>query len=63
MTRTEMMQEIWDYESNLMTVSELQRWAERGFKDYLYTLSDLRLKNRHEALEWLRDLPTEETTP
>jgi hypothetical protein len=59
-TRAEMIQELWDYEQNFMSTSESLRWAERGFKDYLYNLPDITLEQRYEALRAIQNTFEEE---
>jgi len=52
----EYINDLWDYEVNLMTTQELQSWAERGFKEYLGNLPEDLLKARHRAFTDLLEL-------
>jgi hypothetical protein len=54
----EYINDLWEYEVNLMNHQELLEWAERGFKDYLGNLPEDLLKARHRALMDLVELST-----
>jgi hypothetical protein len=54
----EYINDLWDYERNLMSHQEVLEWAERGFKEYLGNLPEDLLKDRHKALMDLIELST-----
>jgi len=54
----EYINDLWEYEVNLMNHQELLEWAERGFKEYLGNLPEDLLKARHGALMDLIELST-----
>lgn len=49
----ELVEDLWDYEQNFMSMQELLSWAERGFKAYLMEMPEERLKARHKRLQSL----------
>lgn len=54
----EYINDLWEYERNLMSHQEVLEWAERGFREYLGNLPEDLLKARHKALMDLIELST-----
>ena len=51
MHQHEYINDLWEYEVNMMSHQELLDWAEKGFKVYLYDLPEEALKRRYKAFE------------